>query len=205
MSKIQEALHEWFENVKGEPVNNIESNDEESLDSSKINAYIFIDLDNSSNKEVDLFNGLSKYSRIQVNIYADESHKGRLNSNSKIKSNINKAANKPNIIISKQKNNASDFRIICDIATVLTNPDIKYVYLVSKDEGYDATLSYLQSVYGDRIRALEKFATLPECFRDYELMNSESKDELMERLVTPYFHSYRDNTMRKLLRLLEVG
>jgi len=189
---VREEIYNVFEKIK---------KDEFIADLPAITKYIFIDLDNTSYD--DLGNEIILDNSTQVNFYADSTHATMLNSNkmnNKLKNN--KAVIRE--IVSNVGSNATDFKIICDVATALTDKNTEFIYIVSKDTDYDQALDYLRGQYSGKVKAIEKYSTLKECLADMKFMSCTTKEDVKREIIERLFSSYRSNYGNELLALIEA-
>lgn len=203
MSGIRDEIRNWFLDVREEEstAEKEASKIEEISIMADVNTYIFVDLDNTSWEEVGSDVVLDEHTKISF--YTDKAHATMLNStnlNKRIK-NIKASVER---ISSKTGPNSTDFRILCDVATVLANPGTDLVYIVSKDNDYNDAIEHLRDIYKNKIRAIEKFSSIDECISDIKLMRSTTKEEVRAQLVERLFRPYREEALYKLLDLLET-
>lgn len=164
-----------------------------------IHTYIFVDLDNTSWKDIGSNIVLNEHT--QITFYADTQHAIMLKSNN-MKNAINNCKAKINKIESKTGPNATDFKIVCDVALTLTNPGCESVYIISSDSGYDSVIEYLRERYSGQVKAIEKCHSMEECFADIRFMSSKTKDDLKSELLHRFNQEYRQNAVMDILQLI---
>lgn len=200
MSGIREELKKWFLDVRESDVK-VEEIIEEPIDvMPEINAYIFVDLDNTGYAEIGDLSKLDEH--IEINLYADRQHKPMLESN-QMNRKIKNCPSHIKKVTSNVGPNSTDFKIICDAATALAKPGVEYIYIVSKDQDYNEAIDHLRMMYSHKVKAIEKFQTVEECIDDMNLMKSTNKEEFKSRLIKQFFRPYRSDAINELLDLLE--
>lgn len=164
-----------------------------------IHTYIFVDLDNTSWKDVGSKIILDEHTKITF--YADTQHAPMLKSNN-MKNAINKCEAEICTVESKTGSNATDFKIVCDVALALSEPGCESVYIISSDSGYDGVIDHLRERYSGKVRAIEKYHSMEECLADIRFMNSKTKEDLKSELLHRFQQEYRQNAVMEILQLI---
>lgn len=164
-----------------------------------INTYIFVDLDNTSWKDIGTNIILDEHTKLTF--YADTQHAPMLKSNN-MKNAISKCKAEICTVESKTGPNATDFKIVCDVALALAEPGCESVYIISSDSGYDSVIEHLQGRSSGKIKAIEKYHSMEECLADIRFMNSKTKEDLRSELLYRFHQEYRQNAVMEILQLM---
>lgn len=167
--------------------------------SAMINTYIFVDLDNTSWKDIGTNIILDEHTKLTF--YADTQHAPMLKSNN-MKNAISKCKAEICTVESKTGPNATDFKIVCDVALALAEPGCESVYIISSDSGYDGVIERLQERYSGKIKAIEKYHSMEECLADIRFMSSKTKDDLKNELLYRFKQEYRQDVVMEILQLI---
>lgn len=165
-----------------------------------VNTRVFIDLDNVSWNELGTFDLFGKDTYISV--YADKDHIKMFDNNRFKEAVKNTSAHVQTINVPTGKN-ATDFFIVCDMASALADLHTTRAYIISNDKGYDSVIKRMQNMYPYGVQAIERFSSTAECMKDYMFFKSKSKLDVKENIYALISGEYRKSAIERVLQILE--